>query len=149
MEQRRGRELSRLNRLRRSRVKGAVSGRRARRERLRDRSEGRERASQQRCGRRLKGGAALVAAIAAAGVIAFAALSVRSGGGDSGSDAPLSKAELRSLPKRVAVNEAQANPVIDGSIEARLEELRGIPVVVSQWVPGAPTAARSFPSFSS
>lgn len=45
----------------------------------------------------------------------------------------LTEAERASAPKRLAANLDQGNEIIDGSIQDKLAELRGVPVVVNQW----------------
>src|SRR5215218_4631998 len=39
----------------------------------------------------------------------------------------------RGVPRQIAVNMAQANRVIDASIQDKLATLKGVPVVVNQW----------------
>lgn len=56
--------------------------------------------------------------------------------GDSDGDstpAKLTEAERAAAPKVLAANLAQGNEIVDGSIEEKLAELRGVPVVVNQW----------------
>ena len=86
-----------------------------------------------------------------AGLIVVAVIAVlvatSSGAGGSPSPGPVSKAELAALPKRLAADEAQAGQVVDGSIEAKLASLRGIPVVVNQWASWCPNCREEFPFF--
>ena len=87
--------------------------------------------------------------IAAAVVVIIIAVIVAtsSGAGSSSSAGPVSKAQLAALPKRLAADEAQASQVVDGSIEAKLASLRGIPVVVNQWASWCPNCREEFPFF--
>ena len=45
----------------------------------------------------------------------------------------LTKAERASIPGILAANLEEGNQIVDGSIEDKLAELRGVPVVVNQW----------------
>jgi thiol-disulfide isomerase/thioredoxin len=64
------------------------------------------------------------------------------------SDQPaLTPEELASAPTRLRANLRQANELIDGSIDSKLEQLRGIPVVVNQWASWCPNCRSEFPFF--
>lgn len=94
--------------------------------------------------RRLK---TAIASIAVPVALVIAVVLSGTVGKGSGAAPPLTKAELRALPKHLADNEAEANQVIDGSIEARLAALRGVPVVVNQWASWCPNCREEFPLF--
>lgn len=82
-------------------------------------------------------GAIIVAAVLVSGTVSSG----------SGSPGPPSKAQLRSLPARLAADARQASTVVDGSIAAKLAELQGIPVVVNQWASWCPNCREEFPLF--
>ena len=110
-----------------------MSGRKARKDRLREERLAQEDAATQRRSqhRRLRWGGAgalglLVVGLLGAGLVL----------GGSGEPAPgpkLTKGERASAPQRLAANYAQGNEILDQSIEDKLAELRGVPVVVNQW----------------
>ena len=87
-----------------------------------------------------------------------AALTVAACGGDSGSGGGGSQASgeatavsTKGLPKPLAENASQANQLIDGSteaLEAKLDALRGYPVVVNQWGSWCPPCRAEFPFFA-
>jgi thiol-disulfide isomerase/thioredoxin len=53
----------------------------------------------------------------------------------------------RGVPRQIAANTAQANRVIDGSIQDKLATLKGVPVVVNQWASWCPNCKQEFPFF--
>jgi thiol-disulfide isomerase/thioredoxin len=71
------------------------------------------------------------------------------GGSDrrASSEPPLTPQELASAPQRLQANLAQANQLIDGPIDSKLEQLRGLPVVVNQWASWCPNCKAEFPLF--
>jgi thiol-disulfide isomerase/thioredoxin len=116
-----------------------------RRERL-AREEAEEARSRRR--RLMLAGGGVVAAIA--GVVAIVALAPGGGGGGTSKAAPapkLSAKERRSLPKPIAENVAEANRVLDTSLQDKLTSLRGVPVVVNQWASWCPNCKFEFPFF--
>ncbi|MCA1678404.1 MAG: TlpA family protein disulfide reductase [Actinobacteria bacterium] len=52
------------------------------------------------------------------------------------------------MPKPIADNVAQANQLVDTSIDAKLASLRGVPVVVNQWASWCPNCRAEFPLFA-
>lgn len=79
-------------------------------------------------------------------------------GEDSGSDGggparsgPPSAVATKGLPMPLADNVSQASELIDGSaeaLEAKLDDLRGHPVVVNQWGSWCPPCRAEFPFFA-
>jgi cytochrome c biogenesis protein CcmG/thiol:disulfide interchange protein DsbE len=75
-----------------------------------------------------------------------------------GSDAPTgggtqatATAPTKGLPGPLAENASQANELIDGStdaLDAKLDDLRGFPVVVNQWGSWCPPCRDEFPFFA-
>lgn len=53
----------------------------------------------------------------------------------------------RSVPRQIAANAAQANQVVDGSIQDKLAQLEGVPVIVNQWASWCPNCKQEFPYF--
>jgi cytochrome c biogenesis protein CcmG, thiol:disulfide interchange protein DsbE len=53
----------------------------------------------------------------------------------------------RGAPRQIAANAAQANLVIDGSIDDKLAQLKGVPVVVNQWASWCTNCKQEFRYF--
>jgi cytochrome c biogenesis protein CcmG/thiol:disulfide interchange protein DsbE len=53
----------------------------------------------------------------------------------------------RGVPRQIAANAVQANQVVDGSIQDKLDQLKGVPVVVNQWASWCPNCKQEFPFF--
>ena len=92
-----------------------------------------------------------VAVLAVVGAVVIATTS--GGGAGSGAAsasrpaAPPSAAQLSALPRPIAANIAQANRIIDTSIQSKLTSLRGVPVVVNQWASWCPNCKAEFGFF--
>ncbi len=85
-------------------------------------------------------GTAIVGRISTFGAIALAAAALLAGCGggahDSAPSAAQLRADLRGSPSKLAALHRQANRLLGGgapALQARLRELRGTPVVVTQW----------------
>lgn len=100
-------------------------------------------------------GRSLLATAFVAAAVVIAGCGDESGGaGDGptsqGAEAPNAVA-TKGLPKPLADNLSQANQLIDGSteaLEAKLDDLRGHPVVVNQWGSWCPPCRAEFPFFA-
>lgn len=92
----------------------------------------------------------LAATAAVAAAVAIAACGGDDGGEGSASGAAPPEVSTEGLPKPLAENIDQANEIIDGSteaLEAKLDDLRGHPVVVNQWGSWCPPCRAEFPLF--
>jgi cytochrome c biogenesis protein CcmG, thiol:disulfide interchange protein DsbE len=92
--------------------------------------------------------------VAIALVVAVCAVWAAGCGGDEGSEtqAPDYESALRGSPKPLAALHDQAGELLDGgadAFEARLDELRGHPVVVNKWASWCGPCRAEFPYFQS
>jgi thiol-disulfide isomerase/thioredoxin len=91
----------------------------------------------------------IVAASLAAIVVAV--VLVVSHRNDSGTRAaPVAAAPVAAtpgVPRQIAANKAQGNQIVDGSIQDKLAQLKGVPVVVNQWASWCPNCKQEFPFF--
>jgi len=85
------------------------------------------------------------AAVATVGIAA--ALLLDKSDNRASSQPPLTPQERSTAPKHLQENLAQANQLVDGSIQDRIEGLRGLPVVVNQWASWCPNCRSEFPFF--
>jgi thiol-disulfide isomerase/thioredoxin len=125
-----------------------MSSRKARKRELRDERLARETEAESRRerARRIKlGGVGIFFVLVA---IAVGASLVLGSSGKRSSDQPaLSPQEIAAAPQHLRANLSQANQLIDASIDSKLEELRGVPVVVNQWASWCPSCRSEFPFF--
>jgi thiol-disulfide isomerase/thioredoxin len=92
--------------------------------------------------------AIVVASLAAVVVAVVLVVSHRSGTSSAPAPAAVAAdAPARGVPGQIAANTAQANRVIDGSIQDELAALKGVPVVVNQWASWCPNCKQEFPFF--
>jgi thiol-disulfide isomerase/thioredoxin len=127
-----------------------MASRKEQKQRARQQRLAAEHEQQQRRGheRRIKLGGLGAAGLFIAALVAIEIASGSGGSSSSGLQAPkLTKAELAAAPKQLAANLRQGNEVIDGSIQAKLSALRGVPVVVNQWASWCPNCKAEFPFF--
>jgi len=111
-----------------------------------------ERAETRRAARRTQPGwiAATLGGIAA---IAIVVVLVVSGRKDSATVAAPARAATpvtavgKGVPRQIAANAAQANQVVDGSIQDKLDALKGVQVVVNQWASWCPNCKAEFGFF--
>lgn len=91
---------------------------------------------------------ATIGALAALVVVVAVVVSNRHAGGTAAAPAAAAAAPpTRGVPPQIAANQAHANRVIDGSIKAKLKQLKGVPVVVNQWASWCPNCRQEFPFF--
>jgi thiol-disulfide isomerase/thioredoxin len=109
-----------------------------------------QRAEQHRAGRRkdLTTIAIVVGSMAAIAVAVVLVVSHRNDNGTVAAPAAATPATpTRGVPQQIAANAAQANQLVDGSIQDKLATLRGVPIVVNQWASWCPNCRQEFPFF--
>lgn len=109
-----------------------------------------ERADAQRSARRRDWTTAGVFAASLAAIVLAVVLVVSHRSDDGTVAAPAAAAPAaptRGVPRQIAANAKQADRVVDGSIQDKLEQLRGVPVVVNQWASWCPNCRQEFPYF--
>lgn len=96
----------------------------------------------------------LLAAGLLVSLVAIAACGGDDDGGAAGSggrESPAAAVSTKGLPKPLADNRSEANQLIDGSTEAltaKLDDLKGHPVIVNQWGSWCPPCRAEFPFFA-
>jgi thiol-disulfide isomerase/thioredoxin len=125
-----------------------MASRKARKRELRDErlAEEAEAESRRERARRIKlGGVGIFFVLVA---VAIGASLVLGSSNDRGSSQPaLTPQEIAAAPQHLRANLSQANQVIDASIDSKLHQLRGVPVVVNQWASWCPNCKSEFPFF--
>ena len=92
--------------------------------------------------------AGAVAAIAGIVLVAFVVAAKRDDGASVAAPAAAAPDVVAPEAQRqVAANAAQANRLIDGTIQDKLAQLKGVPVVVNQWASWCPPCQQEFPFF--
>ena len=94
--------------------------------------------------------------VALAGIATFVlvggiAAAVATSGGDNGagsSNVVAAKVDTAGLPAKFVANAKQANRVVDGQIFEKLQQLKGVPVVVNQWASWCPACKAEFGYFA-
>lgn len=80
----------------------------------------------------------------------IAAAVVTSGGDDGAgsSNAAAARVDTTGLPAKFVANAKQANRVVDDQIFVKLQQLKGVPVVVNQWASWCPNCKAEFGYFA-
>ena len=94
--------------------------------------------------------------VALAGVATFLVVGgiaavVATSGNDSGassSNVAAARVDTAGLPAKFVANAKQANRIVDGQIFEKLQQLKGVPVVVNQWASWCPNCKAEFGYFA-